>query len=222
MTKRLSHEFRTPITVVRSSLDNLAMLQHDKESLVYMERAQEGVNRLSTILTNMSEATRLEHTLRASEKETFNLLEVVSGCLQGYRMAYPDYNFQSQLTDQPLHIFGVPENIAQLLDKVVANAVEFSEPKSDIHLSINKDMGQAHIKIINFGTTLSEEMHDKLFDSMVTVRKESDRSESHLGLGLYIARLIVEFHQGRITIENLKENDGVVVAIWLPLLAIEH
>ena len=75
MTSRLSHEFRTPVTVVRSSLDNLAMLEHNEEAKVYMERAQQGIKRLNTILTNMSEATRLEHSLQSSEKELFNLTE---------------------------------------------------------------------------------------------------------------------------------------------------
>ena len=219
MTSRLSHEFRTPVTVVRSSLDNLALLKHDKEASIYMERAQEGIKRLNTILTNMSEATRLEHSLQASEKEIFNLTEVVEGCVEGYRSAYPDYCFRPGICKQSLHVNGVPENIAQLIDKVVANAVEFSKPNEEIQILLSKEMGQSKLVIINKGPLLSEEMQGRLFESMVSLREHNKQGESHLGIGLYIARVIAEFHQGHITLENRADQSGVVATIWLPIVS---
>ena len=218
MTSRLSHEFRTPVTVVRSSLDNLAMLKHDEEAKVYMERAQEGIKRLNTILTNMSEATRLEHSLQSSEKELFDLTELLYGCVEGYRAAYFEYLFETDICQTELTINGVPENIAQLIDKVVANAVEFSRPEDAIKIMLSKAMGQAKLTIVNKGPVLSEEMQGRLFESMVSVREINNQTETHLGIGLYIARLIVEFHQGHITIENNIDQSGVVATIWLPII----
>jgi len=219
MTSRLSHEFRTPVTVVRSSLDNLAMLEHKEEAKVYMGRAQEGIKRLNTILTNMSEATRLEHSLQSSEKETFNLSDLVNGCVEGYREAYSDYTMVSDVSKQDLLVNGVPENIAQLIDKVVANAVEFSQRDTPIKISLSKEMGQARLLIVNEGPLLSEKMQGRLFESMVSVREKNKASETHLGIGLYIARLIAEFHQGHMTIENNLDGSGVVASIWLPLIS---
>jgi dedicated sortase system histidine kinase len=218
MTSRLSHEFRTPVTVVRSSLDNLAMLEHGEEAKVYMERAQEGIKRLNTILTNMSEATRLEHSLQASEKELFNLTALASGCAEGYRTAYDEYRFETNLCEEELKVYGVPENIAQLLDKVVANAVDFSQQQSEIKIKLTKQMGQAKLSIINHGPLLSEEMKGRLFESMVSLREQNKQSETHLGIGLYIARVIAEFHQGHITIENNPDQSGVIATIWLPIV----
>ncbi|QMU60444.1 MAG: proteobacterial dedicated sortase system histidine kinase [Gammaproteobacteria bacterium] len=223
MTSRLSHEFRTPVTVVRSSLDNLAMLEHDAEAKVYMERAQEGIKRLNAILTNMSEATRLEHSLQLSEKEVFNLSKLVQGCTEGYRAAYNEYLFETDICKIDLQVNGVPENISQLIDKVVANAVEFSNTSEPIKIMLSKEMGQAKLTIINNGPLLSQEMQGRLFESMVSVReqsykKESGQSEAHLGIGLYIARLIAEFHQGHITIENTRDQSGVIATIWLPII----
>ena len=223
MTSRLSHEFRTPVTVVRSSLDNLAMLEHDEEAKVYMERAQDGIKRLNTILTNMSEATRLEHSLQSSEKELFDLKELVEGCIEGYRAAYEDYLFETDLDKQSLQVNGVPENIAQLIDKVVANGVEFSQQNDAIEIKLTKQMGQAKLSIMNKGPLLSEAMQGRLFESMVSVReqshkKDSRKNETHLGIGLYIARVIAEFHQGHITIENNLEQSGVMATIWLPVI----
>ena len=219
MTSRLSHEFRTPVTVVKSSLDNLAMLNHDDEAKVYMARAQEGVNRLNTILTNMSEATRLEQSLQSSEKETFNLTELVNGCIEGYRSAYDEYVFDADICKQTLQVNGVPENIAQLIDKVIANAVEFSQPQDPIKITLSKQMGQAKLIIMNKGPLLSEDMQGRLFESMVSVREQNKQSETHLGIGLYIARIIAEFHQGHITIENNVDQTGVEATIWLPIIS---
>ena len=68
MASRLSHELRTPIAVVRSSLENLKLSPSAEEARVYIGRAEEGLRRLGTILTRMSEATRLEQGLKASER----------------------------------------------------------------------------------------------------------------------------------------------------------
>ncbi|MFT4927690.1 MAG: two-component system sensor histidine kinase ChvG, partial [Phenylobacterium sp.] len=85
MSSRLSHELRTPVAVVRSSLENLAMQPLNDEAKVYMDRAQEGITRLNKLITNMSEATRLEQTLQSAEREAFDLMEVLSGCVEGYK-----------------------------------------------------------------------------------------------------------------------------------------
>ena len=225
MTSRLSHEFRTPVTVVRSSLDNLAMLDNNEDAKVYMDRAQEGIKRLNTILTNMSEATGLDHSLQSSEKEIFNLTELVEGCVEGYRGAYKNYVFKAEINAQDIQINGVPENIAQLIDKVIANAVEFSQPKDAIKITFSKQMGQAKLVIKNKGPLLSEEMQGRLFESMVSVRDQKQKNitnnnETHLGIGLYIARVIAEFHQGHITIENNSKQSGVMATIWLPIVSL--
>ena len=89
MASRLSHELRTPIAVVRSSLDALRMQPLPDDARVYMERAQQGLNRLAHILTRMTEATRLEQSLADAERERFDFARVIAGCVDGYRAAYP-------------------------------------------------------------------------------------------------------------------------------------
>ena len=89
MAARLSHELRTPIAVVRSSLDNLAQQSATPDAKIYMERAQQGVQRLSTILTRMTEARQLEQALQSAEQERFDLLTVVAGCVAGYMAPIP-------------------------------------------------------------------------------------------------------------------------------------
>jgi len=216
MASRLSHELRTPIAVVRSSLENLRLAPSDAN--VYIERAEEGLARLATILTRMSEASRLEQGLAALEREHFDLAAVVTGCAAGYRLAYPDRGFELALPREPAFAKGSPDLAAQLLDKLVANAVDFSRGRSGpvrIRLALD-GAGHAILVVSNKGPLLPEAVHGKLFEAMVSVRSEHAReggsAEPHLGLGLYVARLIAEFHGGTIAAENLSAGDGVAVS----------
>ncbi|MEM7018523.1 MAG: histidine kinase dimerization/phospho-acceptor domain-containing protein [Pseudomonadota bacterium] len=125
MTGRLSHELRTPIAVVRSSLENLELEALPQDTNVYMDRAREGVDRLNTIITRLSEASRLETALKNFDKEDFDLNELVWSCVSGYRLAYAKQGFQVELLQAPVIVDGAPDLIAQLLDKLISNALDF-------------------------------------------------------------------------------------------------
>ena len=217
MSSRLSHELRTPVTVVRSSLENLGMNQQAEGSAVYLERAEEGINRLNLILTNMSEATRLEQMLQTSEKEQIDLKEVITGCVEGYKLAYPDSCFELDVPNYNVHINGVPEYIAQLLDKLIANAVEFSYADHPISVYCRTLREHAVLKVSNAGPFLPDEMKDRLFDSMISVRPQGKQKQPHLGMGLHIARLITDFHSGEIRAEDRTDREGAVITVVMPL-----
>ena len=217
MSSRLSHELRTPVTVVRSSIENLGATDNPEESQVYIKRAEEGISRLNLILTNMSEATRLEQMLQTSEKETIDVAEVVKGCVEGYRLAYPLSQFTLDMDSYPIFVKGVPEYIAQLLDKLIANAVEFSHPGQPIVVDCRIVRDQAVIRISNAGPYLPQEMKDRVFESMVSVRPHQKQSQPHLGMGLHIARLITDFHSGQIRADNREDVEGVTITVSIPL-----
>ena len=217
MSSRLSHELRTPVTVVRSSLENLGLTVKDKESAVYLERAEEGIKRLNVILTNMSEATRLEQMLKTEEKEKIDLNAVIHGSVEGYKLAYPDQQFDLDMESGPIFANGVPEYIAQMLDKLIANAVEFSYPDQPITVYCHTLRDHAVIKVSNAGPSLPAEMGDRVFDAMISVRPQEKQKQPHLGIGLHIARLITEFHGGQIRAENRKDREGVTVSVVIPL-----
>ncbi|HVY06237.1 MAG TPA: proteobacterial dedicated sortase system histidine kinase [Burkholderiales bacterium] len=215
---RLSHELRTPVAVVRSSLDNLKQFQLPDDARVYLQRAEEGLARLSTIFTHMSEATRLEQSLAAHEREAFDLADVVRGCVEGYRLAHGGHRFVLDVGPGPYPLLGSPDLIAQMLDKLEANAVEFSRPQSEIRFDLRRDGSMAHLLVSNDGPPLPPDMQDKLFQSMVSVRNTQAAAEPHLGLGLYIVRLIAEFHGARASARNRDDGKGVEVAIEFPLV----
>ncbi|NWL14236.1 proteobacterial dedicated sortase system histidine kinase [Pseudoalteromonas sp. Scap03] len=217
MSSRLSHELRTPVAVVRSSLENLQSLQQSELSQKYLERASEGVERLGKIITTMSEATRLEQSIQSNEPEQFDLQKVISGCMQGYQLTYTNQLFTLNICQSTLPMQGAPEFIAQLLDKLINNALEFSEANTAIEVSLKQNENKATLTVSNTGTLLPEGLTEHIFDSMVSVRSQQMQQQPHLGLGLYIVRLVCDYHKGTVTAHNNEQGNGVVFTVSLPL-----
>ena len=217
---RITHEFRTPVTVVRSSLDNLAMQNLPQEAREYMRRAEEGLGRLNKLITRMGEARRLEQALAEGDRAVYDARTVVAGCVEGYRAAYPHQHFETRIMDAPARVDGSPDLLAQALDKLVANAASFAVTGTPIVVTVRADAGAIVIEVENSGPPLPDTTGDpqraRLFDSMVSLRNGSTGSESHLGLGLYVVRLVAEFHRGSAAARNRADGSGVVVGIRLP------
>jgi len=216
MASRLSHELRTPVAVVRSSLDNLKATPLPEDARVYMARAQEGLARLTQILTRMTEASRLEQSLADVDRERFDLVPVVTGCVDGYRLAYPNAAISLAAPRDAIVIDGAPDLIAQMLDKLVANAIEFAGGGAVAVRLEQTGGGDVQLSVSNDGPPLPDGMQGRLFDSMVSVRAAGDAGTPHLGLGLYIVRVIAEFHGGYAQAANRTDGTGVIVVVTLP------
>ena len=111
-------------------------------------------------------------------------------------------------------VTGIPELIAQCLDKIVDNAVEFSTAPT-IRVSLSIEGEWALVRVMNEGPELPAARIGSLFESMVSVRQPG---VDHLGLGLYVAKTIIEYHGGEITLKNNDDLTGVVAAVRLPIL----
>jgi dedicated sortase system histidine kinase len=211
LASKLSHELRTPMAVVQSSLDNLESHTAEDES-EYLVRAQEGIKRLNVLVLRLSEAARLEQALQTADLESVDLTDLISHCGEGYRLIYSDSDFKVTTPSFKIEKKLSADLFTQMLDKLISNAVDFSLPGKPIEILLEKNKTTTEISIINYGPVLPDKMKAQLFNSMVSIRKKKDE-QPHLGLGLHIARLIAEFHDAEITANNLPHNAGVVFKI---------
>jgi signal transduction histidine kinase len=235
LAARLSHELRTPVAVVRSSLDNLRAQAIDDTARTYLARADEGVSRLTTLIARMSEATQLERMLATADRESFDLVTLVESAVAGYALAFREARFEFQPSESAITYTGVPDALVQMLDKLVANAVDFATAETPIRIQLRvvdadevtglKDMRTrkqvrfVELTVENQGPALPADA-TSLFESMVSARSAEHSGGVHLGLGLYIARLTAEFHGGNIRAENRPTGDGVIMTVTLPLSSI--
>ena len=213
LASKLSHELRTPLAIVTSSLENLEHEPLNEASADYAARARSGADRLRRILTAMSEASRVEELMSHAEPEAFDLRTVLASTVIAYRDVYParTFDFNSDLESAATQ--GSPELIIQMLDKLVDNAVGFSGEGDSIEIGLTKEHDALLLNVSNPGPPLPERMRHQMFDSMVSMRPGEDNK--HLGLGLYVAKLIAEGHGGKIDAENT--DDGVTFRVSLPM-----
>lgn len=216
LSSKLSHEIRTPIAIVRSSLDNLAQADEAHERAVYLERASEGVERLSNILSAMSQSTAIESAIESADSRLFSPAAVLNDLVQAYSGIHPQIPFELEVTEQAQSskIMGSDDLFAQMLDKLVDNAADFCTGK--ILISVSVEAEYLRLSVANEGPVLPVDMADNLFDSLVSLREEKDETP-HLGLGLFVVKRVVDFHQGKLEARNLPEDAGVEFVIWLPV-----
>lgn len=211
---KLAHELRTPLAIVKSSLE---LARSEPGNQAYLQRAEEGSERLRLILSAMSEASRVEQTIQHSERKPFDLVPLLTGLAQAYGDTYPEHHFRTDLNVTAAPLQGSPELMAQMLDKLVDNARSFAPMDTPITLGLDAAGSHWRLWVRNQGSRLPEGLEHQLFDSLVSSRDKSQRNgQPHLGLGLYIVRLIAEAHGGRAEARNLPQNNGVEFSITLP------
>jgi two-component system, OmpR family, sensor histidine kinase ChvG len=215
LASKLSHELRTPLAVVTTSLDNLEHEVAGAQTDEYLKRLRQGTERLDRILAAMSEATELEQAIRETAAQPFDLAAVVASCCAAYRDVYPDREIAHRNEAGAATIVGSDELVAQLLDKLVDNAVSFSPPGSRIDIALAATADELVLSVANRGPRLPEKMRGRLFDSLVSIREQRD-GRPHLGLGLHIAALVADFHGGRCEADDLPDGSGVIFRVSFP------
>jgi dedicated sortase system histidine kinase len=220
MADNLEHEIRTPIAGISAALANLEkkIEAAGPDMANYIFGIRENVKRIETMMAGIREATLLDDALRLDEQTSFDLKEALLVWVRdGYQQTFPKNSFVVKCPEDTMPICGDPNRIRQMLDKLIENALDFSDVKNPITIKLNKKNQHARINIMNEGPELPEELRGQIFDSMVSIRKKSDK-KSHLGLGLYVAQRIAEFHGGSIGAKNRTDGiRGVVFTVFMPL-----
>ena len=214
---KLSHELRTPLTIVRSSLDNLESEGVRGDQRGYVIRAREGTVRLQSILSALGAASRVEESIQQAERVSFDLTELSRAAVAGYRDAFPNARFILDVPADGCLLYGAPELIAQMLDKLVENAVDFTPPGGAITLKLARVGGRYELSVENDGPSIPDAMLGRLFESLFEHRQGSD-DKPHFGLGLYIVRLIAEFHDGNALAVNRPDGNGAAFKVSLPMI----
>lgn len=210
LADKLSHEIKTPLAVVRTSLENLEQEEHISHS-PYLKRARKGLFSLQRILQAMSEANRLEQSIKNEGKIRFCLNTFLQDYLDMARQGLKNQNLVILIPDEQIDIAGSPELMAQLLDKLLDNADSFCSPTGAIQISLKMTEKQAFLSVENDGPLIPENIRLNLFDSMVSVRAHQTKKDVvHLGLGLHIVQLITRFHQADMSARNRDDGSGVI------------
>lgn len=222
LSSRLSHELRTPLSVVKTSIENMDRDRLDVETVSLMDRASGGADQLSAIIRALVESTRLEQTVQQSQMQNVDLMEWFHGCLARYKQVYPSATVKSQVKfasgrSENIQVYAAAELLLQAFDKLVNNAIGFSNDGAVtllLETMVEDGYRMVRLAVDNNGPQISNERQAQLFDPMFSDRTTDD-GELHMGLGLYIVRMIAEAHHGRVVVCNTKT--GVQVGLIIPV-----
>lgn len=215
LASRLSHELRTPIAIVRSSLDNLLLNTQTENDKAVIKRALDGTQRLGEIISRMRQASGVKEAMQSAHFEDVEINEFMGLMVEGFGASFPNYQFQLNRLKQDKVVKVSPDLLAELMDKLLSNAMDFCETGKPILIDLNSDKGKLEIKVINTGPVIEKKNLRKVFQSLVSIRSNKTSETPNLGLGLYVVKLIAEFHGAKVKADNLADRSGVVFrVIW--------
>jgi signal transduction histidine kinase len=211
----VSHELRTPLTVIKGNVDLMRrMKQFDEESLSSID---EEAGRLTRLVVGLLLLTQADSGKLTLSKEPIELDTLLLEVFQEMRiLAGNKVHLKIADIDQIL-FHGDRDRLKQVLLNLVANAIQYTPQGGDVIMGLARISDQARIIVRDTGPGISSEDLPYIFDRFYRAEKSRTRAQSPgFGLGLSIAKWIVENHGGTINVES-KEGKGTTFAIWLPL-----
>jgi K+-sensing histidine kinase KdpD len=216
----VSHELRTPLTCIRTSVDLLGAMEEDlpADPLELIRTIGHHAGRLEAFVADLLEITKLEAGQVTLSKQPTDLRPLVSRAVDTLRPL-------SDRKGQTVHLF-LPETanqvevdrrrIEQVLTNILSNAVKFTPKQGEINVRVSENEDSVQVSIADNGPGISEEDQAQVFDKFFVVT--DGRGLSGLGLGLYIARQMIDLHDGRIYVES-KPGQGSIFCFEVPKTA---
>ncbi len=211
LSHKLAHELRTPLTIVKTSIEMLKPVEGNHAR--YLERAQQGLDRLNKILIAMSEATQAEQITQSFETQPVDMNKLLQSLIDSYQSIYQQHRILFIGTSGNTRLMANPDLIAQMLDKLIDNAADFAPPDSVISVNLEESDKHLQLCIHNVGHPIPEHQLPQLFDSLVSHRSQQNTEKAHLGFGLHIVKLIAEAHHARVSVHNTTNPEGVTFKV---------
>jgi two-component system sensor histidine kinase ChvG len=210
----VAHAIWNPLTSIRSAIETLDLVKDPAQRARLMAILQQDVGRLDRLITDISNASRLDAELSREPNRTVDLGRLLGDITRLYQAAERAGQPRVQLTEpyalEPIEVMGREGPLSQVFRNLVDNARSFSPPDGTVEVSLRRDGGRAVVSVLDEGPGVPQENLETVFERFYTARPKGAAFGGHSGLGLSIARQIVEAHGGRIWAENVVDQEGKV------------
>ena len=194
---------------LRSAVGTLRMVKRDDQREKLLEVIEHDVRRLDRLVSDISNASRLDSELVKEEEEAFDLLTMISNLTQylGEDAGSKGIEFISDLPDRSIVIQGLEARLAQVFVNLITNAISFCESGDAIRVWVRKRENRVLVVVEDTGPGIPEQALTKIFKRFYSQRPE-EHFGNNSGLGLAISKQIVEAHGGVIWAENIRPTDA--------------
>jgi len=214
----MSHELKTPITSIKAFtqiLHKRLLLKGDTEHAKYLEKMDTQINKLTTLISDLLDVTKIVGGKLTFHKEIFDFNEVVREIVDYIQPISAKHKIVIQGKSEGL-ILGDRERTGQVLMNFLSNAIKYSRDKTKVLVHVASTTTEITCCVQDFGIGIREDQLDSIFDRFYRVRGEGTNGSAGLGLGLYIASQIVQQQGGKIWVESTP-GKGSKFCFTLPL-----
>lgn len=222
----VAHEIKNPLSSLKSAVETAIRIEDPINQRRLMAIILDDVERLDRLITDISDASRLDAELSRLEPGPVDIAAMLG--------ALVDVHEATRAGDKPRLILDLPERgralivpgietrLSQVFLNVIANAESFSPPGAEIRLTASQDTRAVLISVDDQGPGIPDDKLMAIFDRFYSERPAGEKFGTHSGLGLSISKQIVEAHRGMIWAENRKDTDGAVMGarFWIRLPAL--
>ncbi|MEC7490677.1 MAG: stimulus-sensing domain-containing protein [Pseudomonadota bacterium] len=211
----VAHEIKNPLTSLRSAVETVARIKEPEKQKVLMDIIQEDVKRLDRLISDISDASRLDAELAREQMEVIDLGRLLPALAQAQQIAAEK---QDAATDTATVVFqgnvpnaavrGIEGRLVQVFQNLISNAHSFTDPAGQITLSVRRDQADILVCVDDQGPGIPVDSLSSIFVRFYSERPAGETFGKHSGLGLSISRQIVEAHNGSIRAENLYNDEG--------------
>ena len=217
----LAHELRNPLTPI---VNAVAMLDRVAASHTGVARARETIDRQSQqlvrLIDDLIDVSRVTQDRLELRCEVLPLRDVFDIAFEAVRPLLIEHNLHltANLPAEPIYLSADPTRLTQVLTNIFNNAVHYTDPDGDISVDVTMDATSAHIEVSDTGIGIPEEQLDHVFEMFAHVYDRGNRTPVGLGIGLALARRLVELHGGSMTARSAGVGLGSTFHVTLPRL----
>ena len=216
----VTHELKNPLASLRSAIDGIEAVKDAKLRKQLLAVARHDVVRLDRLINDISEAARTDAELARAKFERVDLGPLIEQLVASWdgrrekgdaRLAFARPRMDTAA------VMGKPDRLARAINNLIDNAISFSPPGGLIEIAASRVGDKVRIRIDDEGPGVPHEAREKIFNRFHSIRPEGDEFGRHSGLGLAIARAIVEGHDGEIDVADRDDApSGARFTIILP------
>ncbi len=209
----VAHEIKNPLASLRSAVGTLRVAKRDDQRGRLLDVIEHDVRRLDRLVSDISNASRLDSELVKEEEESFDLLHMMTNITDylGDDAKTKGVEFISDLPANSIEIHGLEARLAQVFVNLISNAISFCDEGDAIRVWARKRDNRILVVVEDTGPGIPEQALTKIFNRFYTSRPENQFGNNS-GLGLAISKQIVEAHGGVIWAENIRPTDAGITS----------
>lgn len=209
----VAHEIKNPLASLRSAVGTMRVAKREDQRDKLLDVIDHDVRRLDRLVSDISNASRLDSELVREEEESFNLLKTLSNLAEylGEEARSKGVEFITDLPPDPIVITGLEARLAQVFVNLIANAISFCNEGDAVRVWARKRESRVLVVVEDTGPGIPDQALTKIFKRFYSERPPGQFGE-HSGLGLAISKQIVEAHGGVIWAENIRPTDADITS----------